>query len=310
MFSVSEAFFMSGGLRCAADLYWPDAACGPVPCVVMGHGASGTKRLGLPLYAGGFASRGMAVLVFDYRYFGASEGAPRQVIGVDAQREDYRAAVAYARSCPGVDPARIGLWGTSLSGGHVLAVAADDSGIAAVVSQVPFIDGYHRGRGLLERLNRDVMARTVRFTSAAMRDVLRKWRGRPPLLVPVIAAPGKVAVFTESGAKAAFDALGGERTGWVNALAPRFLFALPRYRKGTADRLVMPLLMCLADRDQQASSRFAAKVAAQAPIVEIRHYPIGHFEAYVGTAFEQIARREADFLQVTLGSGSIQATPT
>lgn len=164
-----------------------------------------------------------------------------------------------------------------------------------------FIDGYHRGRGLLERLNRDVMARTVRFTGAAMWDVLRKWRGRPPLLV---------AVFSESDAKAAFDALGGESTGWVNALAPRFLLALPRYRKGTADRLVMPLLMCLADRDQQASSRFAAKVAARAPIVEIRHYPIGYFEAYLGTALEQIATREADFLQVTVGSGTIQATPT
>lgn len=117
-------------------------------------------------------------------------------------------------------------------------------------------------------------------------------------------------MFTEPDAKAAFDALGGESAGWVNALAPRFLFALPRYRKGTADRLVMPLLRCLADRDQQASSRFAVKVATQAPIVEIRHYPIGHIDAYLGTAFEVIARKEADFLQVTLGSGTIQATPT
>lgn len=152
MSSVSEAIFISGGLRCAADLYWPDAADRPVPCVVMGHGASGTKRLGLPRYAEAFAARGMAVLVFDYRYFGASDGTPRQVIDIEAQRDDYRSAVAYARSCPGIDPARIGLWGTSLSGGHVLAVAAGDSGIAAAVSQVPLIDGYHRGRGLLERL--------------------------------------------------------------------------------------------------------------------------------------------------------------
>lgn len=306
MSSVSEAIFISGGLRCAADLYWPDAADRPVPCVVMGHGASGTKRLGLPHYAEAFAARGMAVLVFDYRYFGASDGTPRQVIDIEAQRDDYRSAVAYARSCPGIDPARIGLWGTSLSGGHVLAVAAGDSGIAAAVSQVPLIDGYHRGRGLLERLNRDVLARTVRFTGAAMRDLLRKWRGRPPLLVPVIADPGQIAVFTEPDAKAAFEALGGESTGWENALAPRFLFALPRYRKGTAERLVMPLLMCLADHDQQASSRFAARVAAQAPVVEIRHYPIGHFEAYLGAPFQQIATKEADFLQVTLGSGTIQ----
>lgn len=80
MFSVSETFFVSGGLRCAADLYWPDAACGPVPCVVMGHGASGTKRLGLPLHTGEFANRSMAVLVFDYQHFGAA-GRPPQMEG-------------------------------------------------------------------------------------------------------------------------------------------------------------------------------------------------------------------------------------
>jgi fermentation-respiration switch protein FrsA (DUF1100 family) len=303
MSSRQEAVFDSAGVRCAADLYWPgDAADEKVPCVVMGHGGSGTKRLGLPKYAAKFASLGMAVLTFDYRNFGASEGEPRQLIDVAAQRDDYRAAIRYVRGRADIDPQRIALWGTSLSGGHVLAVAAGDPGIAAVVSQVPVIDGWRRGRNLRQRLNRDVMGRTLQFAAAAVRDLVRSWRGRSPYLVPVVAVSGQVAVFTEPDARATFEALGGEATGWKNALAPRFLFALPRYEKGTAERLTMPVPVCLADDDLQASSEFAAQVAARAPAAQVRRYAGGHFDVYVDPLFERISDDEATFLRTQLRS--------
>jgi len=295
-----EVFFPVGGVRCAADLYWPQGAAGSVPCVVMAHGGSGTKRLGLPEYARRFAARGMAVLVFDYRHFGASDGEPRQVIDVRRQREDYRAAVAYARTVPGIDPARIALWGTSLSGGHVLSVAAEDPAIAAVVAQAPVIDGWRRGRTPAQRLHRDVVELTARFTVAAGRDLGRWWRGEPPYLVPVVDEPGRVAAFAEPRAKQVFTALGGECTGWRNAVAPRFVFALPRYRRGTAERLAMPLLMCLADHDLEASSRFAAKIAAKAPRAEVRHYPTGHFDIYLPPWIDRFCADQAEFLHTHL----------
>ncbi|MBE1494062.1 pimeloyl-ACP methyl ester carboxylesterase/effector-binding domain-containing protein [Amycolatopsis lexingtonensis] len=294
--------FVVAGVRCAADLYWPPGDARPVPCVVMAHGGSGTKRLGLPDYANRFAARGMAVLVFDYRHFGDSDGSPRQVIDVREQREDYRAAVAHARTLPGIDPDRIALWGTSLSGGHVLAVAADDPAIAAVVAQVPVIDGWRRGRTLAQRLHRDVVELTLRFTVAAGRDLIRWWRGEPPYLVPVVDEPGRVAVFVESRAGEVFSALGGEATGWRNAIAPRFVFALPRYRRGTAERLAMPLLMCLADHDLEASSRFAARIAAKAPLAEVRHYPAGHFDVYLPPWFDRLCADQAEFLHDRLGA--------
>ena len=231
MVNVRELFFDSGGQRCVADLYLPDDAPGLLPCVVMAHGGSGTKRLGLPKYAQKFAARGMAVLVFDYRHFGASAGEPRQLIDIEEQRADYHAAISCARTQPGIDPDRIALWGTSLSGGHVLAVAARDAKLAAVVSQVPMIDGWHRGRKLEQRLDRDILRRTLQFT-AAVRDVARARLGLSPLLVPVVAGPGALAVFTEPEAKTTFDALGGEATGWRNELAPRFLLPPAALRKG------------------------------------------------------------------------------
>lgn len=114
----------------------------------------------------------------------------------------------YARSRDGIDPDRIALWGTSLSGGHVLAGAATDPAIAAVVSQVPLIDGWHRSRTLHQRLNWNVTWRTVQFTAAAVLDLIQGRRGKDPYLVPVVAGPGRVAVFTEPYARAAFEALG------------------------------------------------------------------------------------------------------
>ncbi len=296
MSALQEVFFESDGVRCAADLYQPRIVDNKLPCVVMGHGGSATKRLGLPGYAEKFTTAGMAVLAFDYRCFGASEGEPRQVIDVAKQQDDYRAAVRYVRSRDDIDRDRIALWGTSLSGGHVLAVAATDPHIAAVVSQVPVIDGWHRGRTVRQRLNWDVTWRTVQFTAAAVRDVVGAKLGKPPYLVPVVAGSGEVAVFTEPEAGAAFEALGGESVGWRNELAPRMLFALPRYHKGTAEKLHMPVLMCLGDHDLQASPRFAARIASLMNNVELRRYPVGHFDVYTGRLFEEISSAEADFL--------------
>jgi uncharacterized protein len=69
-----EVSFNSGGVRCAAEMYWPDPVDGNVPFVVMG------------------------VLAFDYRHFGASDNQPRQAIDVAERQDDYRAAVRFARS--------------------------------------------------------------------------------------------------------------------------------------------------------------------------------------------------------------------
>ena len=92
--------------------------------MVMANGFSGTMDWILPSYAERFAVAGFAVLIFDYRFVGESEGQPRQLIDVKQQREDIRAATHFARRTEGIDPARIALWDTSLGGGHVLHGAA------------------------------------------------------------------------------------------------------------------------------------------------------------------------------------------
>ena len=113
----------------AAYLYRPAVTDGAVPCVVMAHGFSGTRDDALPGYAEAFRDAGFAVVVFDYRHFGASTGTPRQLLHIGRQRQDYRTVIAWARRLEGVDADRIVAWGTSFSGGTVLAVAAEDHAV-------------------------------------------------------------------------------------------------------------------------------------------------------------------------------------
>src|SRR3712207_6570143 len=138
-----DVTFSSGGVDVAAWLYLPEEGvpAHPHACVVMAHGFAGTRRDRIDAYAERFAQAGLAALLFDYRSFGESGGEPRQVLDIGAQHDDYRAAVAFARAHEEIDPARIALWGTSFSGGRVVALAARDPSIAAVVAQIPFADG-------------------------------------------------------------------------------------------------------------------------------------------------------------------------
>jgi len=135
----------SGGERLAADLYLPDGE-GPHPCVVLGGGWCYVKELVQPSYAQAFAERGLAALVFDYRYMGGSTGEPRQHIDPWQQIEDYRNAISYMEARDDVEADRIGAWGISYSGGHVLILGAIDARVRAVCGVVPTVDGYQNMR--------------------------------------------------------------------------------------------------------------------------------------------------------------------
>lgn len=291
MVTRSDISFQSRGQRCAGWLYAPSREAAKVPCVVMAHGTTGTMNFGLSRYAQRFAAAGFAVLVFDYRYFGASEGRPRQLINVKRQVTDWEAAIRFARTLSQIDPDRIALWGTSLSGGHVVTVAASDPTVAAVVAQMPFMGVDPHGSS--PRSGRV----TRKLFTAAIRDALRGVVGRPPLTVPMVGEPGTVAVFTGVEDYAVTRTLAAGAPEWRNEMAARSLFSLIRYRPGAlAGRLVMPLLVCVADADTAASVPLAVRAAQQAPCGELRRYPGGHFAAYLGEVFEHMVTDEIDFL--------------
>jgi len=134
-----DVTFPSQGLKCAAWYYIPTGAAEGErrPAIVMAHGFSAVKEMYLDNFAGKFADAGFVVLVFDYRFFGASEGEPRGQLLWPEQLQDYRNAITWIMLQKEVDPTRIGVWGSSYSGAHVIFLAPYDRRIKAVVSQVP-----------------------------------------------------------------------------------------------------------------------------------------------------------------------------
>src|SRR5260221_6655373 len=126
--------FNAEGVTLRVWFYPAEGAASAAPAVVMAHGFSAVKEMYLDSFAEVFAAAGLSVLVFDNRNFGASGGEPRQEIDPWAQVRDYRHAITYASTLAAVDAARIGIWGSSYSGGHALGVAAIDRPVKAVVS--------------------------------------------------------------------------------------------------------------------------------------------------------------------------------
>src|SRR5215813_8617650 len=140
--SPQDVEFRSEGTTVRGHLYLPEQGTGPHPVVVMAGGWCYVKELVQPEYARVFADAGVAALVFDYRNFGASDGGPRQHLDPWAQIEDYRNAISWAETRPELDARRIGVWGISYSGGHVLVVGATDPRVRCIVSNIPVVDGW------------------------------------------------------------------------------------------------------------------------------------------------------------------------
>ncbi|HTM54381.1 MAG TPA: alpha/beta fold hydrolase [Pirellulales bacterium] len=156
------ATIMSEGTRMAAELYAPrTSADAKLPTIVMAHGWGGVAA-NLRPDAIVFARAGYLVVVFDYRGWGASDSrvvltSPqgprskdrrfqaevlevREVVDPIDQTTDLANAVSWVYGEPRCDRERIGLWGSSYSGGHVVYVAARDPRVKATVSQVPAFD--------------------------------------------------------------------------------------------------------------------------------------------------------------------------
>jgi pimeloyl-ACP methyl ester carboxylesterase len=258
--------------------------------VVMAHGFSGTRELRLDAYAERFCDAGLGALVFDYRHFGASAGEPRQLLDIRKQQDDYRAAVGYARALDWVDSGRVALFGTSFSGGHVLAVAAGDQRIAAVVSQCPFTDG-------LASLPKLGSANIAKATVAGLRDQLAELVGRPVQYIPAVGPPGSFAVMTTPDAMPGFEALLPPESRWENRVAARIALRVASYRPGrSAAQVVCPVLFCVCDGDAVAPPKATLRYAEAAPRGEIKRYPVGHFDIYVGETWERAVADQTEFL--------------
>jgi pimeloyl-ACP methyl ester carboxylesterase len=295
---MNEVEFLSAGTRCVGvhlagegDAFLDDD--GLRPCVVLAHGFAGTVDSGLVPYAERFSRAGLDALAFDYRHFGASDGEPRQLISIERQLEDYASAISYARSLPGVDSARIAVWGSSYSGGHVVAAAVADGRVAAVIAQTPAMDGLTT---VLNMARYAGPAQLARLVAAGIRDQLAAVRGQPPVTIGVVGPRGSVAAMTTPDAESGYATIAGPT--WRNEVPARIMLRAGSYRPGLqADRLPCAMLVQVADRDAVAPVKAAQDAVWRATgRGEMRTYPIEHFDVYTGEPFERAIADQLHFL--------------
>lgn len=285
-----DVTFPSGPDHCSAWFYPPPAG-NAAACIVMAHGLGGTRDAGLEPFAERFQAAGYGVLLFDYRGFGASGGNPRQCIHVARQLDDWAAAIEHARRLPGIDPARVALWGTSFSGGHVIEVAARDGQVAAVSSQGPMMDGRASFFAAI-RTSGPLVA--LRMGWLGLLDAIAALFGAAPRLIPLAGGVGDVAFM------ATHDALSGYSriwpVGFVNGAAARLALSIGSYRPGLAiARVQCPIHIIICEQDTVAPASAAETAAKRASQAEVKRYPIGHFDVYVGDGFERAVSDQLAF---------------
>ena len=286
--------FQSGGLTCRGWLYRPEGAANAVPGIVMSHGFSAVKEQGLADYAERFTAAGFAVLVFDYRFLGASDGGERGRIIPQEQHDDLRAAIGFLSSQPGIDAARIGIWGSSYSGGHALFIGSLDPRIKVIVAQVPALSVVRSLIGMMGK------AAFQAYLELFASDFAARTAGQPSAKVPIIAPEGQPCVFPSPQAMDWFTST--TRTpaaNWVNHTTIESIARMAEYLPASFVDLAAPkpILLLAAEQDgiiplDQVREVFSA--CGEPKQLEV--YPCGHFGLYPGYPFfEAAVARETEW---------------
>ncbi|HLB80172.1 MAG TPA: alpha/beta hydrolase [Dongiaceae bacterium] len=273
-------FKTEDGVTLRGWLYVPDRARGRVPIIVMAHGFSALKENYLDRYAEVYAAAGLAALVFDNRNFGASDGEPRHHIDPWRQVGDYRDAITFASTLSELNADRIGVWGSSYSGAHVLVVGAIDRRVKCVASQVPLISGHRNARRLIRA---DIVAAVQ---GMFVEDRKARYAGKPPAMIAVVSddpatpcalpTPDSFQWFTETAKKRA--------PAWRNEVTLQSVELFTEYEPGAYIEYVSPtpLLMVVAAGDHLTVADEA--IAAYNRALEPKKLALlrgGHFDAYV-----------------------------
>ncbi len=287
-YAVVNASFGCQTTTCDAELWLPKGVTKP-PVIVMAHGFGAQKDWGLLPYAERFVNAGFAVMRFDYRGFGKSGGVPRQVVDGQQHIKDWNSAIDAVRQRGDVDGQRLGIWGTSYSGGQVLVVGAERRDVVKAVSaQVPFVNG-------LQSALRYPLKYQPLAGWHALRDLLRS-DDEEPLYVPIIAKDQLSALICDE-CNEGYKKLVPPGQEAHNKVAARVFMSLPFFKPGaSASEIQAPTLIIAAENDGLIpiqGVRDTAKALPHGEYLELKG--ADHFSPYTGAFFEQAVSRQTAF---------------
>ncbi|MGW5268543.1 alpha/beta hydrolase [Rhodococcus sp. NPDC003994] len=269
-FAVEDGTILRGVVHTPAD--GP-----PRPAIVMAHGFSGIKEQ-LGHYAAAFAEAGFAVLLYDHRSFGASDGVPRYEVDPAAQIADWRDAITVALRLPEVDASRpVGVFGSSFAGGLAMVVAAVDSRVGPVVSQIPNVSG---------RANAPLLfgpERIETLRAMLVDDRGERLDGREAATVPVFSDDPTVTCALPSAVDMAWIDLTEQKSSWRNVVTLRSVEHLLSFEPAAwlPSLRDNPFLMIIGETDDctfPAPQRDAFELAPEPKKLVVHEG--GHFDTY------------------------------
>ncbi|KAH6699941.1 DltD N-terminal domain protein [Leptodontidium sp. MPI-SDFR-AT-0119] len=279
------------GVTLRGLVYTPETAApssDPLPCIIMSHGFSGVKEMGLGLFASYFVAKlSVSCVVYDHRGFGASDtrdGEPRQEIVPIQQTDDMSDAISYAQSRKDVDVQKIALWGSSFSGGHVLSVAAVDRRVKAVLCQVPFISG--------RRTFAMKSPETINLLNDLYsQDRLARAEGKTPVVIPSVSSDKSALCVMLTRDSYEYFTAWAKKAPFKNEVILRSLELESRYEPYDFVPRISPtpLLLTVGSAEVVTPAEFALVAFKQAGEPKELHIleGCGHFDLYDGEFFQK-----------------------
>lgn len=254
---------------------------------------AGLKEQFLPSFAERFQAAGYAVLLYDHRNWGSSDGLPRSETDPIQQARDFSDAFDFVSSLEEVDNAKIVYWGTSMSGGAVLHAAALDKRIRAVISQVPFVTGE----------SMSALFATISPSIYASRQQVKA--GSAPTLMKMFPETSEDAdpstIMHDPNLIPSLKALEAENLSFSPSVTPQTLLHLFGFEPLAFVHRIAPtaLFIVVADTDNTAgtSAQLKAFASAYEPKRMVLLENSGHFDAYHGQGFEKNIKEQLAFLK-------------
>ena len=270
------ALTITDGTILQGDLYLPEESIRSAPTIVMSHGFSATRKMGLPWFASAFAEAGYAVYLYDHRGLGESFGEPRAVVDPWIQTHDMWEVIDQIRCLPEVHPDRVAVWGSSFSGGEAIVLGALHPDIKAVVANAPFA-----GLGDLlvdpSHAEQRFVAMRVAFNNHSL-DLGRNEIGP----MPVVLDEGVDAAVLPQPESSEWFLANGPANGWHNSVTMA-ITTTPPFDPGACSPQLdgTALLMVIATLDDVASTAVALDTYERASGPKRKAMIEGHhFSAY------------------------------
>jgi len=293
-FNIRDMNFQVDGFKCAGRLYLPVAVEKP-PVIIMGNGIGLEMDFGLPVFAEEFAKKGYAVLLFDYRYYGQSDGKPRHLLFPGRQLKDWAVAVEFVQTIDNVDADRICIWGYSFSGGHVLATAASNNKVKTFIAHMPYMDSL-----FIFKING--FKKTMKISFAGYKDLLFSFIGKEPINIPIAGKTDEFAIMNTPETYDGYFSLIPANSKWENEMPARSMLASCFFRpyKSIVRIKCRGLVVC-GERDSITDNKLVEKCFEGKEQFELLRLSCGHFEIFKGEYFKQIVSAELRFLKSVFG---------